>query len=176
MEKEINTGSLTMIWKLCQKSLAFYQLAIKQIWEGGDGEEGTVTYYWPILKFWAYQSIQLEAPNHDDTQGGKSISLEMSLSKLRPLLTYLRRLLPCLRLFLTYLSPSWLVLAFPGISEGKESACNTGDRGSIPGSGRSPGEGNGNPLQYSRLENSMDREAWWATVCEVTKSRTRLSD
>jgi len=45
-------------------------------------------------------------------------------------------------------------------SEGKASACNTGDLSSIPGSGRSPGEGNGNPLQYSCLENPMDREAW----------------
>ena len=49
---------------------------------------------------------------------------------------------------------------FPGGSEGKASACNAGDPGSIPGSGRSPGEGNGNPLQYSCLENPMDREAW----------------
>ena len=48
--------------------------------------------------------------------------------------------------------------------------------GSIPGSGRSLGEGNGNPLQYSRLGNPMDREAWWATVHGVTKSWTRLSD
>ena len=53
---------------------------------------------------------------------------------------------------------------FPGGSEGKASACNVGDLGSIPGSGRHPGEGNGNPLQYSCLENPMDREAWWATV------------
>ena len=51
-------------------------------------------------------------------------------------------------------------------------ACNEGDPGSIPGSGRSPGEENGNPLQYSCLENSMDRRAWWATVHGVTKSRT----
>ena len=51
----------------------------------------------------------------------------------------------------------------------KESACNAGDPGSIPESGRSPGEGNGNPLQYSFLENSMERGAWWATVHEVTK-------
>ena len=51
----------------------------------------------------------------------------------------------------------------------KNPACNAGDLGSIPGSGRSPGEGNGNPLQYSRLENSMDREAWWATIHEITK-------
>ena len=53
---------------------------------------------------------------------------------------------------------------------------NTGDSGSIPRSGRSPGEGNGNPLQDSCLENPTDREAWWATVHGVTKSRTRLSD
>ena len=51
-------------------------------------------------------------------------------------------------------------LGFPGGSDGKASACNVGDPGSIPGSGRSPGEGNGNPLQYSCLENSMDRGAW----------------
>ena len=62
---------------------------------------------------------------------------------------------------------------------GKESACNagdTGDVGLILGAGRSPGEGNGNPLQYFGLKNSMDRGAWWATVHSVTKSRTRLSD
>ena len=60
-------------------------------------------------------------------------------------------------------------------SDGKESACNVGDPGSTPGSGRSPGEGNGNPLQYSCLENPMDRGAWWATVHGVAKSCTRLS-
>ena len=57
----------------------------------------------------------------------------------------------------------------------KESAYNAGDPGSIPGSGRSPGRGHGNPLQYSGLENSMDRGAWQATVHGVAKSRTRLS-
>ena len=62
-------------------------------------------------------------------------------------------------------------LGFPGGSDGKESACNAGDLGSIPGLGRSPGEGKGYPLQYSGLENSMDR-----IVHGVTKSRTRLSD
>ena len=55
-------------------------------------------------------------------------------------------------------------------------ACNAGDRGSIPGSGRSPREGNGNPLQYSCLENSMDGGAWRATVHGVAKSQTQLSD
>ena len=58
----------------------------------------------------------------------------------------------------------------------KASACNAGDLGSIPGSGRSPGEGNGNPLQYSCLENPMDGGAWWATVHGVTKSWIQLSD
>ena len=65
---------------------------------------------------------------------------------------------------------------FPGGSEVKASACHAGDLGSIPGSGTSPGEGNGNPLQYSCLENPMDRGAWWAVVHGVAKSRTRLSD
>ena len=58
---------------------------------------------------------------------------------------------------------------FPGGSDGKVSAYNVGDLGSIPGLGRSPGEGNGNPLQYSCLENSMDGGAWWATVHGVIK-------
>ena len=58
----------------------------------------------------------------------------------------------------------------------KNLPANTGDAGSIPGSGRSPGEGNGNPLQYSYLENPMDRGAWRATVHGVAKNQTRLSD
>ena len=65
---------------------------------------------------------------------------------------------------------------FPGGSEDKASACNAGDLGSIPGLGRSPGEGNGNQLQYSCLENPMDRGAWRATVHGVAKSWTRLSN
>ena len=64
---------------------------------------------------------------------------------------------------------------FPGGSNGKESACNAEDSGSIPWLGRSPGERNGYPLQYSCLENAKDRGAWWATVNGVTKSRTWLS-
>ena len=62
--------------------------------------------------------------------------------------------------------------AFPGGSEVKVSACNAGDLGSIPGSGRSPGEGNGNPLQHFCLENPMDGGAWWATVHRVAESDT----
>ena len=67
-------------------------------------------------------------------------------------------------------------MGFPGGSNNKELACNAGDLGSIPGLGRSPGEGNGNPIQYSCLENPMDSGAWWATVHGVEKSQTRLSD
>ena len=65
---------------------------------------------------------------------------------------------------------------FLGSSNGKQSACNEGDLGSISGSGRSPGEGHGNLLQYSCLENSMNRRAWRAIVHGVTKSWTRLSN
>ena len=64
------------------------------------------------------------------------------------------------------------ILGFPGGSDGKEPACNVGYRGSIPGFGRSPGEGKGNQLQYSCLENSMDRGAWWSLVHGVAKSWT----
>ena len=65
---------------------------------------------------------------------------------------------------------------FPGGSAGEESACNVGDLGLIPRLGRSPGEGNDYPFQYSCLENSMDRGAWRATVHGVLKSRTQLRD
>ena len=64
----------------------------------------------------------------------------------------------------------YMSIGFPCGSDGKESACNAGNLGSISGLGRSPGGGNGNPLQYSCLKNPMDREAWWATVHGVTKS------
>ena len=66
-------------------------------------------------------------------------------------------------------------LDFPHSSVGKESACNAGDRGSIPGLGRSPAEGNGNLLQYSCLENPMDKGAWWATVHGVARVRHDLA-
>ena len=65
---------------------------------------------------------------------------------------------------------------FPAGSAGKESACHVGDLGSVPGLGRSPGGGHGNRLQYSFLENPMDRGAWWATVHGVVKSQAWLSD
>ena len=69
-----------------------------------------------------------------------------------------------------------LLLGFPGGSDGKESACNAGDPDSTPVLGGSPGEGNGYPLQYSWLENSMDRGAWQARVHGVTNSQIQLSD
>ena len=64
------------------------------------------------------------------------------------------------------------MMGLPWWLSSKESACNAGDLGLTPGLGRSPGEGNGNPLQYSCLENPMDRGAWWATVHGVTKNWT----
>ena len=69
--------------------------------------------------------------------------------------------------FMSYL----LSPGFDRSSDGKKSAYNAGDLGSVPGSGRSPGEGNGNPLQYSCLENPMDRGAWQASVHRIAKSR-----
>ena len=73
---------------------------------------------------------------------------------------------------LAFLFPSPTTVVFAGGSDGNEYACNTGDPGSIPGLGRCPGDGNGYPLQYSYLENPMDRGAWWATVHWVTRSWT----
>ena len=69
-----------------------------------------------------------------------------------------------------------MLVGFPGGSEFRTSVCNAGDLGLISGLGRSHGEGNGNPLQYSCLENPMDGGVWWATVHGVAKSRTRLID
>ena len=71
------------------------------------------------------------------------------------------------------------MMSFPIGLDGKEPVCNagdTGDGGSVPGSGRSPEERNGHPLQYSCLENSMDRRAWWTTIHGVAKSQTWLSE
>ena len=87
-------------------------------------------------------------------------SLSQALSPLLPLLVPLGW------------PPLLFWVGFPGGSDSNESACNAGDPGSIPGSGRSPGGGHGNPLQYSCLENPMDRGAWWATVHGVANSRT----
>ena len=94
-------------------------------------------------------------------------------------LTFLDLSFPTSKMELDQYPLSWntgLFKGFPGGSEVKASACNVGDLGSIPGLGSFPGEGNGNPLQYSCLENPKDGGAWWATVSGVAKSRTRLSD
>ena len=72
--------------------------------------------------------------------------------------------------------PTPVFMSFPGGSNGKESTCNAGDLGLIPGLGRSPGGGHGSPLHYSCLENSIDRGTWQATVHGVTASWTQLSD
>ena len=75
----------------------------------------------------------------------------------------------CVCIYLT-VSLSIHPLVFPGVSESKASTCNTGDLGLVPGLRRSPWKRNGNPLQYSCLENSMDSRAWWAAIHRVTKS------
>jgi len=82
----------------------------------------------------------------------------------------------CLYIFTLFCIEATLIYEIPWWLSGKESACNTGDSGLIPGSGRSPGERHGNPLQYSCLENPMDRAAWQATDHGVAKSRAWLSD
>ena len=82
-------------------------------------------------------------------------------------------LIPFKNFFVLQFALFWV---FPSGSDSKESACNAGNLGSILGSGRLPGEGNGHPLQYRCRGNPTDRGAWRATVHEVTKSRTRLSD
>ena len=79
----------------------------------------------------------------------------------------------------SWLQISWLPLQISeltGGSDSKESACNAGDLGLLPGLGRSPGEGKGYPPQYSGLENSMDRAAWQATIHGVAKTQIQLSD
>ena len=75
----------------------------------------------------------------------------------------LKHTILCLLYVKGHFTPTMVLQGFPSGSDSKESACNAGDPGLIPGSGRSPGEGNGYPLQYSCLENPMDRGAWWAT-------------
>ena len=80
----------------------------------------------------------------------------------------------CLRCYVRF-SRLTAIGGYPCSSVGKESVCNAGDLGFIPGSGRSPGEGNGNPLQYSCLENPTDRRAWEATVYGVPRVRHDLA-
>ena len=96
---------------------------------------------------------------------------------LKELCTY-KQLLTSFSSVYNYKMSSTLIftLGFPGDSDGKELACSVGDLCLIHGSGRAPGEENGDTLQYSCLENSMDAGAWWATVNEVAKSWAQFSD
>ena len=82
----------------------------------------------------------------------------------------------CLFCLKEKIATGFQMCGFPCSSVGKESACSAEDLGLIPGLGRSPGEGNGNSLQYPCLENLMDRGAWWAAVHGVAKSWARLND
>ena len=109
-----------------------------------------------ILQHSAFFIVQL---SHPYTTTGKTITLTRR--------TFFGKVISLLFNML-----SRLVIGFPSGSENKASACNAGDPGSIPGLGRCPREANGNPLQYSCLENPMDRGAWWATVHGVSKSWT----
>ena len=114
---------------------------------------------------------QLSSAQESVSQTGYSCDLSDFLyihSTIVYTMFFVIHILKYLNVFLKENKPS---LGFPGDADGKESACNAGDLGSVPGSGRSPGEGNGNLLQYSCLENSMDRRAWRATVHGVAKSQ-----
>ena len=108
----------------------------------------------------------LESPHGQWSLVGYSLNrVGKSQTQLKRLSMHIQRVLTRFR-----------TLGFPGGSDGKESACNVGDLGSIPGLGRSPGGGLGNPLQYLCLENPMDRGVWLATFHGVAKSWTQLSN
>ena len=94
----------------------------------------------------------------------------LTFSRMKLFWDFLFRALSCKSLEVT------AIHSLPGVSDGKESTCNAGNLGSILGLLRSPGGGNGNPLQHSCLENPMDRGAWWSTVHGIAKSQTQLSD
>ena len=146
----------------------FYQFNRRQ--EGGRKKHGlekthsqTVACQAPLLmeffrqKYWSWQLL----PSPGD----------LPCPGLEPRLPHYKQIAYCL----CHQGSPYTREVFPPGSDRKESVCDAGDLGLIPGSGRSSGEGNGNLFQYSFLENSMDREAWWATVHRVTKSRTWLS-
>ena len=111
-----------------------------------------------------------------ETQGKADVAIRVQRSSANKILSHLGKIYLFFYsgLQLTGWGPS-AHRVFPGGSDCKESACNAGNPGSIPGSGRFPGERKGNPLQYYCLENSTDRGAWWATVHGVAKSQTQPS-
>ena len=124
---------------------------------------------------------QIVPPSPSPTESKRPFytSVSLSLSRIQDYCYHLSKfhmyvLVYCIGVFLSGLLHSVYIL--PGGSDGKASVYNAGDPGSIPGLGRSPGEGNGNPLQDYCLENPMDRGAWQAAVYGVAKSRTRLSN
>ena len=120
----------------------------------------------PLLYVSNFLFISHNALNGKEKFGLLECWLAWNLDAILEIYTYFFLSFPCKRVGHN--------LGFPGGSEVKASACNVGDLGSIPRSGRSPGEGNGNPLRYSYLENPMDRGAGWATVHGVTKSWIQL--
>ena len=114
-------------------------------------------------------------PTRPDLGGKGGIKSNLNCGTVFYLFPWIDTFLSVIALFFSFGHYSEILgifLGFPGGSEGKAPTRNAGDPGSIPGSGSSPGEGNGNPLQYSCLENPMDQRAWRATVHGVAKSRT----
>ena len=115
-----------------------------------------------------------------DRQGSRFLSLQLSWLRESCTLSLRHFLMYRMEILIPNLQSNCAKIThmrgFPGDSAGKNPLANAGDTGSIPGSGRSPGEGPGNSLQYSRLGNPMDREAWWATVHGAAKSGTRLNN
>ena len=127
-------------------------------------------YVMPIATRHSQRSLKVE--------GGVSFFFQMESAQPVPFLPHTQAVSMAGSLFVNYVFMVWIsrIPSFPGGSDSKESACNMGDMGLIPGLGRSPGEGNGYPLQYSGLENSMDKGAWRATAHGVAKSWTWLRD
>ena len=129
----------------------------------------------PTTVFWPGEFHGLYSPwglKESDTTEWLSLSTHIIKHSINYLINLYYRLLE-IHLFKIILRKKW---GFPGGSDGKEWVYQAGDPGLIPGSVRSPGEGHSKPLQYSCLENFMDRGAWQATVHGFTKSRTQLSD
>ena len=146
-------------------------------WSDGTGCQTLVVLNWILIK-WDYYYTKVESNIFlcflSFSGSPRAFISSSPFSSPCPAPLYLKYLLVLFHLDLDS-SLQYLVEVY-AVSDGKEAACDAGDLGSIPGSGRSPGEGNSNPLQYSCLENPMDRRAWQATVRGVTKESSRLSE